>query len=416
MLEIRTKPIKNYPYYLVEVYFDGKNIKDISGVLNGDYRNIEISSILKSNPKFNLLITTKEAAEMVLSYPVSYFQSQVSVLQFQNSFHWMNEKYFENNLEIEIDKYNEASLEILPMVADWDLPYSINDYINTFISSWDKLEINKNNFESFEWAIDKHAHNFEISLSNSFFLIFTEENLKDILLPILSEIKECHETTIDLLEFNFKDTLISKFDFPKEIKVYCKQYLEYFAEFLRDLGINTTSSVKEEAGKVLFAVTPTDDVEALEKIREALALYLKLPESPIVYDDSFAAMRLQQQIENLQHSQKMAVREIQVSEKLLLAQSDMIREKNVTISQQQTFIENQNKIIEKISSKSVMMDSLENKAEFEKVFDGLEFGESKELKEKLGIKFNPITSIKSLGKKITGNDDEITVLNLNEET
>jgi hypothetical protein len=152
-----------------------------------------------------------------------------------------------------------------------------------------------------------------------------------------------------------------------------------------------------------------------DKISEALAVYLNLPASPIVYNDSFSAMRLQQQIENLQHSQRMAVRELQVNEKLLIAQSDMIREKNVTISQLQSVNEQQQKIIEKISSKSIMMDSVENKEEFEKVFDGLEFGTSKELKEKLGIKFNPVTSLKTIAKKLTGADDEITSLNLNNE-
>ena len=126
-------------------------------------------------------------------------------------------------------------------------------------------------------------------------------------------------------------------------------------------------------------------------------------------------MRLQQQIENLEHSQKMAVREIQLAEKVIMIQSDTIREKNTTILQKDSTIEQQSRIIEKISSESIMMDSLENREDFEQVFDGLEFGESKELKEKLGIKFNPITSLKSLGKKLSG-DDEITSLNLNEET
>ena len=94
----------------------------------------------------------------------------------------------------------------------------------------------------------------------------------------------------------------------------------------------------------------------------------------------------------------------------------MIEKQDQGILQKDTRIEQQNRVIEKITSKSIMIDSLENKEDFEKVFDGLEFGESKELKEKLGIKFNPITSLKSLGKKLSGIDDEITSLNLNEET
>ncbi|HSK70900.1 MAG TPA: hypothetical protein VK892_04335, partial [Pyrinomonadaceae bacterium] len=211
------------------------------------------------------------------------------------------------------------------------------------------------------------------------------------------------------------NTILSSFDFPEELKIPCEQYLLYFVRFLGDLGINATSNLKEEAGKVLFSVTPTDDVEALAKIREALAVYLNLPASPIVYNDSFAAMRLQQQIENLQHSQRMAARELQFTEKLLIVQSETIQEKNLTISQQQSFIEQQNKIIEKITSKSIMMDSLENKEELEEVYDGVKIGESKFLKEKLGVHLNPAKAIKTAVKNTFGKDEKKSVLGLDKE-
>ena len=108
----------------------------------------------------------------------------------------------------------------------------------------------------------------------------------------------------------------------------------------------------------------------------------------------------------------MAVRELQFNEKLLIAQSDTIREKNITISQLQSANEQQHRIIEKISSKSIMMDSLENKEEFEKVFEGIEVGYSKWIYELTGMKINLITSAKSLGNKIIGKDDEIIKLDL----
>lgn len=205
------------------------------------------------------------------------------------------------------------------------------------------------------------------------------------------------------------------FDFPENLKTPCEQYLLYFAQFLHDLGINATSNLKEEAGKVLFSVTPTNDVKALDKIREALAVYLNLPSSPIVFDESFASMRLQQQIENLQHSQKMTEREMRTCERELRLSQVVIEHQDKVILQKDTIIEQQNKVIEKITSKSIMIDSLENKEEFVKIFDGLEVGESKELKEKIGIKFNPITSLKSLGKTLIGKNDEITSLSLNDK-
>jgi hypothetical protein len=262
-----------------------------------------------------------------------------------------------------------------------------------------------------------------ISQRSGFEISFSVHSLEN---SLLDEIKsystiliEYHLEALNIManlkKFENSEIIETIFNFPLSLKITCEQYLLYFARFLQDLGINATSNLKEEAGKVLFSVMPTDDVEALDKIREALAVFFNLPSSPIVYDDSFAAMRLQQQVENLQHSQRMTEREIRSSERELRLAQTIIENQDRVIVQKDTLIEQQNRVLEKITSKSIMMDSLENKAEFEKVFDGLEFGESKELKEKLGIKFNPITSLKSLGKKLSG-DDEITSLNLNEET
>lgn len=241
-------------------------------------------------------------------------------------------------------------------------------------------------------------------------------SLEAFLSPYINEVDTICEKAIFSLGSKNRQFFSATFNFPEKLKIPCEQYLLYFAVFLRDLvGIDATSNLREEAGKVLFSVTPNDDIEALDKIREALAVYLNLPSSPIVYDDSFAAMRLQQQIENLQHSQRMAEREIRSADRELRLAQTVIELQDKIIYQKDTIIEQQNKVIEKITSKSIMVDSLENKGEFEKVFDGLEFGESKELKEKLGIKFNPVTSLKSLGKTLIGQGDEITSLNLGEQ-
>ena len=111
----------------------------------------------------------------------------------------------------------------------------------------------------------------------------------------------------------------------------------------------------------------------------------------------------------------MAVRELQFNEKLLIAQSDTIREKNITISQQQTVIEQQDKIIEKISSKSIMMDSAENKEELEEIYEGVKVGESKFLKEQLGIHLNPAKAIKTAVKNTFGKGEKKSVLGLDED-
>jgi hypothetical protein len=59
-----------------------------------------------------------------------------------------------------------------------------------------------------------------------------------------------------------------------------EQYLLYFVQFLEDLGIHATADLQEQARGVLLTVTPQDGREALERIREALDVYLQIPRSP----------------------------------------------------------------------------------------------------------------------------------------
>jgi hypothetical protein len=64
------------------------------------------------------------------------------------------------------------------------------------------------------------------------------------------------------------------------VKTACAQYLTYFIQFLEDLGVKADSEIKENAGRVLFSVTPKDGPSALGQIREALDAYLRLPRNP----------------------------------------------------------------------------------------------------------------------------------------
>ena len=262
---------------------------------------------------------------------------------------------------------NFIEVETNPDLPNWKANYSYNEYRQLFAKLW------------------KHEKDQGILLANQKDVAFKTVILASLNgSPIYKEIDDnlklnlrIHKLVNEkLTENELQNVFITSFNFPEQVKLSCEQYLLYFAQFLKDLGINATSNLKEETGKVLFSVTPSDDKQALDKIREALAIYLKLPASPIVYDQSLAARRMQQQIENLQHSQKMAAREFQLAEKVLVEQSNAIQEKNIVISQKDSTIEQQSKIIEKITSKSIMMDSLENKPRLEEICEGLEIGES----------------------------------------
>jgi hypothetical protein len=303
--------------------------------------------------------------------------------------------------------------EFKPDLLNWKSLYSYNDYYEKFAEIW--------NHKYQEELLNERVDNkFKPTLK------FSSNNLpvEDEIKSELKKVFVIHQAVLEQLrEEGFSNQLITSFNFPEEIKTPCEQYLLYFAQFLRDLGINATSNLKEEAGKVLFSVTPTDDNEALDKIRQALAVYLKLPESPISdieYSENFALMRLQQQVRNLQHSQQMAKTEILSAQfALSLAQQNIDNQDRIII-RQNSLIENQDKVIEKITSKSIMIDSVEKKEvkeEYEEIYEGMRSGESKWLRELTGIGLNPAKFIKAAVKNTLGKDDgNKSVLGLDEES
>jgi len=87
-----------------------------------------------------------------------------------------------------------------------------------------------------------------------------------------------------------RDTLVTLFNFPPALHTACEQYLLYFIQFLRDLGIAAEGDIRHRAGQVLFSVRPDEGAEALDRIREALDVYLQIPATPDL-DRTFAASR-----------------------------------------------------------------------------------------------------------------------------
>lgn len=312
---------------------------------------------------------------------------------------------FSNNRNVDF----EISTVIDPNLNEWIRNFTFSDYVFEF----KKILLNNKILEAQVYSGEPNDYRFviksEVNFAEDLIIIEVEK--------FLSQIDTIHLEVLDNLKNNeIKNFIVAEFDFPDELKIYCEQYLLYFTQFLRDLGINAARSWKEEAGRVLFTVTPTDDIEALDKIREALSVYLNLPSSPVLYNDSFQSMQLKQQVENLQHSQRMKEMEMRSAQYALRLAQQNIENQDKIITQQNSFIDNQNKIIEKITSKSVMIDSLENKEELEKFCEGFEVGKSEFLIKHFGLHLNPATVLKNAGRKILGKEEKKSVLGLDEET
>jgi archaellum biogenesis ATPase FlaH len=158
--------------------------------------------------------------------------------------------------------------------------------------------------------------------------------IKDEIISYSPTLQTIHEETEKSLRARLSHgSLLVFFDFPDEIRVPCEQYLLYFAKFLRDLGVEVETALTNEAGQVLFTVTPKDQTEALEKIRSALDVYLHLPSNPIedATNESIVVQRLEATILRFRADLKLASAELRAT--------------NATIEAQQLIIDVQKKML-----------------------------------------------------------------------
>lgn len=212
---------------------------------------------------------------------------------------------------------------------DWKKPWSIKEFFLELkqISKLVEVQISSN-----DPIMDLYDITFPV---------------EDINARIEDEIQRCAEE-LHALEVAANASLTAKvrtnavvtyFDFPEAVKVPCEQYLLYFVQFLKDVGVSATAELQEDAGRVLFAVTPDDDQEALENIRQALDAYLRLPANPNVSMPGGYAIEpaMQQLASNVYHLQS----QLALKSAMLQAKDTTIQAQQLIISQQQMMMSGQ---------------------------------------------------------------------------
>ena len=154
----------------------------------------------------------------------------------------------------------------------WNKPYSLVEFSKELAKT-----IATNNDPNYIYY-----QSDEEFVSNGFGILFSFGDTK----TILSELEEKTIEKVEEILLNTKTSLIHNLDkevittfftFPEHIKTPCKQYLIYFAQFLMDIGIEADTEIKEEAHRTLFKVIPKDNNDSLDKIKDALQVYLNAP-------------------------------------------------------------------------------------------------------------------------------------------
>ena len=206
----------------------------------------------------------------------------------------------------------ELVFSLHPDLWDWQRSYSPGQYFRKLTSI---LSI-------FRYWVEVELNEPEKGLSEGLCVRFFNLSAN---MPLSMLLEECIDTLRNAqaeLNENLTDeeraTLVSRFNFPDGLKVPCEQYLLYFGQFLHDLGVEATTDLRHEAGQVMFSVTPTDKEEALDKIREALMMYLGMSASPInnldTLDYEIAIQRLVAEVQTLQSRVTLARAELQLKE------------------------------------------------------------------------------------------------------
>lgn len=155
---------------------------------------------------------------------------------------------------------------------DWARPWSINQFADEF----------ENQLKQVNNPIAVYWQDSEEWLTSGFGMRYFPnahtpiEEAVDVCYNLLLQ---CHDEANKVLTTKH-DGLVTLFSFPKETETACKQYLVYFGQFLADIGIEADTEIKVEANNTLFKVIPKNKEESLQKIKDALAVYLDAPSNP----------------------------------------------------------------------------------------------------------------------------------------
>lgn len=223
------------------------------------------------------------------------------------------------NAEIVVkDTYNQylkcplIQFEININWEEWSKQWSISDFAEE-LSNYVE-DINDSTIEYYEEDDDFLTNGFGLR----FYINSPELVIKNQMEKYHKKFNEIIDIVNDrlILKLN-KSSDVSIFKFPPEIKTACEQYLIYFTQFLKDIGIEATADLTNENNKVLFSVTPKDKTEGLERIKDALLVYLNLPSAPgieVYQSQDIAVQQLQSNIMHLKGQLMLAKSTIQLKD------------------------------------------------------------------------------------------------------
>jgi hypothetical protein len=336
----------------------------------------------------------------------------------------------DDNLELDHDELNELlkfKMHDLPSFVDFYQTYDSNTNFDTYItidcqsgvlalSVYIEIEYWTNPF-----YIGEFLECYESELTNSPYKVTTIKN-DDSSWGLILEIPFSEGSNVDMLTYakdaydllvtgyertmvimhsDIKGDVVTKlFDFPPEYANICSQYLIWFGEFLKNLGIDADVSTKNKDGKTSLIVSPAENGEMLEQIEELFYRYLALPYAELLPPER--EMSIQEQHTFIAIKQQVQMLEMQVE-----SQDFLLMNSKATITSLNTTIAVKDNLIETQADKLTLINALVDKEKWANVpftegtFKCKNFG-----KKTMSIQFEPLAAYNKLIKNDSKKDDE----------
>ncbi|AWX55171.1 hypothetical protein AB432_009015 [Brevibacillus brevis] len=321
---------------MIHIQWDGIDVEKTPKVfINGiDVTEHEDISFFGSRftKKYSLIVYDSELSKTVSNIEIKDIPKELETITISLLLDFLDDVE-----KIDISYTEEFETAILNFRYFWDWehwkqPYSIQEFADTMEKILYEYEEQGLKWVQEDEILTNGCHIKYIFNGN------TQSTIKEIIAGIEPVLKEIVERAYAVLYSNTSDhSLISSFNFPPEVRTACEQYLVYFVQFLQDIGIEATSSIKNEAGITLFSVTPTSSEDALEQIKAALEIYLELPVS--MENSSYVQVDLDPKVHQLIANVHHLSSQLSLSQALVQAQKVTIQNQQITITQQQQFID-----------------------------------------------------------------------------
>lgn len=281
------KPIKNNDGYKSEIFW--KNIS----IGFADSEAIEKSYVDFNKEAYNVL--SKHKIIDILNNNINHYMLEIDLDRFDNL------NWGDDTVQLWFSNDGYYKMNILYSIIDWNR----NINLSTFLAQIKEVLILKNNkitFSDNKYDIKEDGIIFDIKLDiekDSF-------SIENILKNFDKEVGQIFQKFDNDIKAN---SLTTTFTFPPEIQTSCEQYLIYFSQFMKDLGVNVNSDIQVKSKETLFTVTPADSTQALQQIRDSLNVFLGLVEVKDIelYTEEFRDIGVRQLISNIYHLKSQAM-------------------------------------------------------------------------------------------------------------